>query len=66
MIITILLKLGIIKIKAYQFKVYKIGNAHKPKWSEWQVIEKQKFDEILVYIEMGYKYQTRCLYDLNL
>lgn len=65
MIIDILLKFGIIKIKAYQFKVLKMGNGRVPKWSDWQMIEKEKFDEILVYIEMGYKYQTRCLYNLG-
>ena len=65
MILDILLKFGIIKIKAYQFKVLKVCDNHVLKWSDWQMIEKEKFDEILVFIEMGYKYQTRCLYNLG-
>jgi hypothetical protein len=62
MIIDLLLKFGVIKIKAYQFKVL---DRNTETWSDWRMIEMKQFHEILVYIELGYKYQTRCLYNLG-
>lgn len=47
---------------AYQIRKYYQDNTVTPGWQEWEMVTKEKYEEIIQYIEHGYLYyQVRIL-----
>lgn len=46
---------------AWQYREFYDEFTVTPGWSEWELCDKGKFEEILYYISRGYKYQVRSL-----